>query len=709
MTISKKTKNILKIAFANKIAAKEFVDVIESVTDDGNASVNSINARSGDVLLSAADVGLGSVDNTSDANKPVSTAQAAADTAARASAIQRANHTGTQLASTISDFSASADARITVQKGTANGIVPLDSLSKIPSAYLSSIAITDSFVVASQVAMLALAAQTGDVAIRSDLSKSYILQGSDPTVLSAWTELLSPGDTAIQTVNGKSGPSVALTTTDMPEGTNLYHTVARTKAAAIANAIISGVTDVAPSQDAVSVALTGKANTTLSNLVSPTSINQILNMNNNKIQGLGVPVLGTDATTKAYVDSAVSGSAGANDTLSNLSTTIPTQINRSLLPGTIDQIALGSTTQRWLSVVSKDAVVSTLRIGTTQTMPDGETFQTANIINTSSSNHFYIATREAVTGVISKEIRLQTGNTYLADSGAILLRTGMPVDSGARGVITLDGGSVDVSSKQIKNLATPTVITDAATKGYVDSAIAAVPTSANPTLSNLTSPTSVNQVLNMNSNKIAGLGAPTLTGDAATKDYVDSTVTSASATVANRTLSNLTSPTAINQVLNMSGNKVSGLGTPTLATDAATKAYVDSAAATVPTTVASYTTTTGTSNGVHSPINYNVVEVDTASRVTTGTGWRFTAAVAGNYAVTGVIHTTTGSGSLRLWKNGVNYVMLTTFTTGAPIAFSGIVPLAIGEYLDVRSDVANILQANGGNLRYNMLNICLIK
>lgn len=51
-----------------------------------------------------ADVGLGNVDNTSDANKPVSTAQAAADAAVQAFAIARANHTGTQLMATISDL-----------------------------------------------------------------------------------------------------------------------------------------------------------------------------------------------------------------------------------------------------------------------------------------------------------------------------------------------------------------------------------------------------------------------------------------------------------------------------------------------------------------------------------------------------------------------------------------------------------------------------
>jgi hypothetical protein len=54
--------------------------------------------------LNKAAVGLSNVDNTSDANKPVSTAQAAADAAVQAFAIQRANHTGTQLKATISDL-----------------------------------------------------------------------------------------------------------------------------------------------------------------------------------------------------------------------------------------------------------------------------------------------------------------------------------------------------------------------------------------------------------------------------------------------------------------------------------------------------------------------------------------------------------------------------------------------------------------------------
>lgn len=55
---------------------------------------------------------------------------------------------------------------------------------------LPPLAITNTFVVNSQVAMLALVAQTGDVAIRTDINQTYILQGTNPAVLGDWALLL---------------------------------------------------------------------------------------------------------------------------------------------------------------------------------------------------------------------------------------------------------------------------------------------------------------------------------------------------------------------------------------------------------------------------------------------------------------------------------------------------------------------------------------
>ena len=66
-----------------------------------SAAVTSVSGRTGAVTLTSSDVGLSACNNTSDASKPVSTDQASADAAVQAYSIQRANHTGSQAASTI--------------------------------------------------------------------------------------------------------------------------------------------------------------------------------------------------------------------------------------------------------------------------------------------------------------------------------------------------------------------------------------------------------------------------------------------------------------------------------------------------------------------------------------------------------------------------------------------------------------------------------
>ncbi len=130
---------------------------------------------------------------------------------------------------TISDFSTAVDARITAQKGAVSGICPLGSDSLISSVYLPAIAITDTFAVASQSAMLALTAEKGDVAVRSDLSKSYILSTNSPSVLADWKELLTPTDTVLS-VNSLTG-AVTLTQDNIGDGTTYkqYSATEKTK------------------------------------------------------------------------------------------------------------------------------------------------------------------------------------------------------------------------------------------------------------------------------------------------------------------------------------------------------------------------------------------------------------------------------------------------------------------------------------------------
>jgi len=90
------------------------------------------------------------------------------------------------------------------QKGAANGVATLDGGGKIPSAQLPPIAISDTFVVSSQAAMLALTAERGDTCVRTDLQKTYILQSEPATTLANWIELLNPA-APVQSVNGFTG------------------------------------------------------------------------------------------------------------------------------------------------------------------------------------------------------------------------------------------------------------------------------------------------------------------------------------------------------------------------------------------------------------------------------------------------------------------------------------------------------------------------
>lgn len=98
--------------------------------------------------------------------------------------------------------------------GTAAGNVPvLDSNGKLVETIIPAVAITETYVVDSETAMLALNAQVGDVAIRTDVSKSFILQSLPASTAANWKELLTP-DCKVISVNGKQG-AVVLTGADI--------------------------------------------------------------------------------------------------------------------------------------------------------------------------------------------------------------------------------------------------------------------------------------------------------------------------------------------------------------------------------------------------------------------------------------------------------------------------------------------------------------
>lgn len=160
------------------------------------------------IEVTADSIGLGNVDNTSDADKPVSTLQAAADAAVLAAAIQRANHTGAQAIATVTGLQTALDAKeATANKNQANGYAGLDSGGKVAAAQLPSY--VDDVLEYANFAALPVTGETGKIYVTTGDNAQYRWSGSAYVAITS-----SPGSTDA-----------------VPEGsTNLYHTSARVNA-----------------------------------------------------------------------------------------------------------------------------------------------------------------------------------------------------------------------------------------------------------------------------------------------------------------------------------------------------------------------------------------------------------------------------------------------------------------------------------------------
>jgi hypothetical protein len=254
-----------KLNLNNTITSADIVDGT-IVNADINASAAIDKTKINGTAITAADTGTvtntmlaGSIDTTKIPNfdTQVRTSrldQMAAPTASVALNAQKI----TGLADPINAQDAVTLNYITNQKGAVNGIATLDGTGKIPTSELPALAISETFVVSSQAAMLALTAQVGDTAVRTDVSKTFILTATPASTLGNWQELLTPTD-AVQSVDGSTG-AVVLSTVYLNKTTGV---------------------------------LAGN-----------------LDADGFKVVDLGTPTNDTDAATKAYVDT-VAGSATA--------------------------------------------------------------------------------------------------------------------------------------------------------------------------------------------------------------------------------------------------------------------------------------------------------------------------------------------------------------------------------------------------------------
>jgi len=130
-------------------------------------AVTSVNGQSGVVTLTKANIGLGNVDNTSDLNKPISTAT------------QNALNTKADLVG-----------------------------GKVPTSQLPSLAVSEYLgPAANQAAMLLLSGERGDWCIRTDLSSTFVLISDGGSSIGDWQELATPAS-PVSSVNGYTGAVV---------------------------------------------------------------------------------------------------------------------------------------------------------------------------------------------------------------------------------------------------------------------------------------------------------------------------------------------------------------------------------------------------------------------------------------------------------------------------------------------------------------------
>lgn len=185
-------------------------------------------ALSANISLTKTDVGLGNVPNT-DATNPANISQSASYRFVTDTEKSTWNAKQNALGYTPENIA---------NKGQANGYADLDANGKVPASRIDFSQTGQTFVVASQSAMLAVSgANVGAMAIRTDQSRTYVLIATPASTLANWVQLLSP-DAPVQSVNGQTG-NVNLLTTNIGEGTNLYYTDARARAALSAGTGIS--------------------------------------------------------------------------------------------------------------------------------------------------------------------------------------------------------------------------------------------------------------------------------------------------------------------------------------------------------------------------------------------------------------------------------------------------------------------------------------
>lgn len=133
------------------------------------------------------------------------------------------------------------------QKGVANGLASLGSDGKIPTGQLPALAINNTFTVSSQSAMLGLTAQRGDVAIRTDQGRTYILAADAPATLGNWKEIIASPSVDMATTSSAGIVELA-TNSEAVAGTSSSRVITPASLSAAFNAAGNTVTVLSANQ-----------------------------------------------------------------------------------------------------------------------------------------------------------------------------------------------------------------------------------------------------------------------------------------------------------------------------------------------------------------------------------------------------------------------------------------------------------------------------
>src|SRR5699024_11002894 len=173
-----------------------------------------------------------------------------------------------------------------------------DLVGKVPKSALPDIG-NSTTPVASEAAMLNLPAVVGNMAIRTDIGKTFVLAEEPANVLENWVELVTSSD--VQSVNGKTG-NVTLTKADVGLS-NVSNTADSDKP--VATTSVNGLMSKADKSKLDKATSSGTSNTIVErNANNSFQVNRIF---------LGLaPSNNNEATTKEYVDAQVSSVAGGS-------------------------------------------------------------------------------------------------------------------------------------------------------------------------------------------------------------------------------------------------------------------------------------------------------------------------------------------------------------------------------------------------------------